>query len=112
MPLVAAIRLIRCVITACTVAICFPGCSTPLKMSDDYLASIGLSEGIAYWSAEQKLASEGYQCFVSGAKRENFDCTKTKGFFPTCILRVDFKVDDQNAISTLRVADPVCIGTP
>jgi hypothetical protein len=106
------IRFTRCVITVCTVAICFSGCSAPLKMSPDHLASIGLSEGATYWSAEQKLASEGYQCIVSGAKRENFDCTKTKGFFPTCILRIDFKVDDQNVISNVRVADPACIGTP
>jgi hypothetical protein len=99
-------------ITACTLAICLMGCSTPSKMSPDHLASIGVSEGTPYWSAEQKLASEGYQCYVSGAKRENFDCTKTKGFFPTCLLRIDFKVDDKNLVSDLRVRDPACIGTP
>jgi hypothetical protein len=98
-------------ITVCTVAICVSGCGAPWKMSPDYLASIGVREGARYWVAEQKLASEGYRCYVSGAKRENFDCTKTKGIFPSCILRVAFEVDDKNLISTLRVADPACIGT-
>ena len=81
-------------------------------MTPEHLASIGFGEGIPYWTAQQKLASEGYQCFVSGAKREHFDCTKEKGFFPSCVLRVEFKADDQNAVSNVRVADPACIGTP
>lgn len=81
-------------------------------MSPDHIVSIGLGDGTTYWLVEQKLVNEGYQCFVTGAKRENFDCTKTKGFFPTCLLRVEFKVDDQNLISHVRVADPACIGTP
>jgi hypothetical protein len=99
-------------VTACTLAIFLPGCSTPSKMSPDHLASIGVGEGAMYWTAEQKLAVEGYQCYVSGAKRENFDCTKTAGVFPACILRIDFKADDKNLVSDLRVKDPVCIGTP
>lgn len=59
---------------------CTQGCSTPIKMSADQLASIGVTEGASYWQAEQKLMGEGYQCFASGAKRENVDCTKTQGF--------------------------------
>ena len=106
------LKFTRSVITACTAAICLSGCSTSSKMTPEHLASIGFSEGIPYWTAQQKLASEGYQCFVSGAKREHFDCTKEKGFFPSCILRVEFSADDQNAISHVRVADPACIGTP
>jgi hypothetical protein len=81
-------------------------------MSSEQLASIGVNVGAVYWDAEQKLASKGYQCYVTGAKRENFDCTKMEGFFPSCVLRIDFKVDDANAISNLRIAEPACIGTP
>jgi len=106
------IRFRRSVLKSLVLAVFISGCSTPLKMSAEQLASIGLSVGTSYWSAEQKLASKGYQCFVSGAKRENFDCTKEVGIFPSCILRIEFKVDDSNAISSLRVAEPACIGTP
>ena len=88
------------------------GCGTPQKMSADQLAAIGVTTGNTYWSVEQKLASSGYQCFVSGAKRENFDCTKSEGFFPSCLLRISFKVDESNAVSSLHVAEPACIGTP
>jgi hypothetical protein len=88
------------------------GCSTPQKLSTDQLTSIGVSTGNTYWSIEQKLASNGYQCFVSGAKRENFDCTKKEGFFPSCLLRIQFTVDESNAVSSLRVAEPACAGTP
>jgi hypothetical protein len=95
-----------------TVAICISGCGTQAKMSPDHLASIGITEGTTYWEAEQKLAGEGYQCFVTGAKRENFDCTKTMGFFPTCLLRVAFVADDNNLVSHIRVANPACMGTP
>jgi hypothetical protein len=105
-------NIARCVMKICTVAFCVSGCSTPVKMSSDHLASIGLGVGATYWSAEQKLASEGYHCYVSGAKRENFDCTKMTGFFPTCTLRIEFKVDEQNVISTMRIAEPACVGTP
>jgi hypothetical protein len=94
------------------VAIGMSGCGIPLKMSPEHLASIGVKEGATYWEAVQKLTGEGYQCFGSGAKRENFDCTKTQGFFPTCLLRVEFIVDDKNLISHVRAANPACIGTP
>ena len=100
------------VLAVCVAALFVSGCSTPPKLSTEQLASIGVSAGTTYWSAEQKLASKGYQCFVSGAKRENFDCTKSEGFFPSCILRIEFKVDDSNAISSVRVAEPACMGTP
>lgn len=106
------IRFVQSAIAACTAAACMAGCSAPAKLSPEHLDAIGVREGASYWVAQQKLAREGYQCFVTGAKRENFDCTKTEGFFPTCVLRVEFKVNDENAISKVRVADPACIGTP
>jgi hypothetical protein len=95
-----------------TVAMGLPGCSTSANASHADLASIGVIEGAMYWEAEQKLASGGYRCFVTGAKRENFDCTKTVGFFPTCLLRVTFVGDDKNLVAHLRVAQPACMGTP
>jgi len=88
------------------------GCSTPQKMSDARLESIGIRTGTAHWVATSRLYQEGYVCFVSGAKRENFDCSKTTGFFPTCILHIDFAVDDQNKITTVAAHDPACLGTP
>lgn len=88
------------------------GCSTPENISAERLAAIGVMEGTTYWEAQQKLAQEGYRCFVSGAKRENIDCTKTTGFFPTCVLRVTFIADDKNLVSTLRAPHPACMGTP
>ena len=105
-------QLGRRLIAVCIGSLCLSGCSTPLRKSDEQFASIGVKEGVTYWSAQEKLAREGYRCFVTGEKRENFDCTKTVGFFPTCVMRVDFKASDTNLVSDLRVADPACIGTP
>lgn len=65
-----------------------------------------------YWNAEQRLMQEGYSCYVSGAKRENFDCTKRIGFLVTCIHRVTFEASDKNLVSNLRSVGPACIGTP
>src|SRR6185369_14610954 len=90
----------------------FPGCSTAPKMSDARLESLGIRAGAAHWDATPQLFEEGYVCFVSGAKREHFDCSKTSGVFPTCILRVRFTVDDQNKISAVSVPEPACLGTP
>jgi hypothetical protein len=96
----------------CALAACVAGCSTPVKISPERLSLLGVRVGAPYWAGQQKLASEGYRCYVSGAKRENFDCTKQQGYFPTCLLRVQFVVDDRNMISALRVADPACVGAP
>jgi len=49
---------------------------------------------------------------VTGVERQDFDCTKTVGFFPTRLLRVDFTVDDQKAIAKIDVPEPACVGTP
>jgi hypothetical protein len=87
-------------------------CSTPTKLSTAELESIGLHEGAKYWEVEQRLAQRGYGCYVSGAKRENFDCTRSEGVFPTCLLRIVFIVDDKNLVSNLAVRDPACFGTP
>lgn len=87
-------------------------CSTPAKLAPEQLVRLGITEGAIYWQAEQKLAQEGYRLYVSGAKRENFDFTKQTGAFPTCLLRIQFTVDDDNKVRDLRVKDPVCIGTP
>ncbi|MBV8665368.1 MAG: hypothetical protein JO269_02685 [Burkholderiaceae bacterium] len=107
-----AINFLTGLFAVCATALAVTGCGTPPKMSDEQLASLGVKSGAMYWDAEQKLASQGYQCHVAGARREKFDCTQTKGFFPTCILRIDFTVEDSNLISNLRVAEPVCVGTP
>jgi hypothetical protein len=89
-----------------------PGCSTPSKMSFADLDYIGVRNGARYWEAQGRLMQKGYKCYVSGAMRENFDCSRTMGFFPTCSLRISFTVDDKNLVSGLAVGDPVCIGTP
>lgn len=88
------------------------GCSTPVNITADRLAALGVVDGAMYWEAQQKLAQEGYRCFVNGAKRENFDCTRTVGFFPTCVMRVTFVADDRNLVSRLNVPHPACMGTP
>ena len=88
------------------------GCSTTQKLSDAQRESLGIRAGATHWEVTPQLFKEGYVCYVSGAKRENFDCSKQTGFFPTCILRVRFTVDDQNKISALSVPEPACIGTP
>jgi hypothetical protein len=87
-------------------------CGTPSKLSYAELGSSGVRDGAAYWDAEQGLAQRGYSCYVSGAKRENFDCTRSPGTWPTCVLRVSFVVDDENLVSRLAVSDPACVGTP
>ncbi len=88
------------------------GCGTAQKISNARLESLGITPGAAHWEATSRLSNEGYACFVAGAKRENFDCSKTVGFFPTCLLRVRFIVDDENKISSISVPDPACLGTP
>ena len=88
------------------------GCATPTKLGPSELDAMGVREGAVYWEVEQRLASAGYACFVHGAKRESFDCMKTSGVFPSCLLRVEFVADDQNRVSGLSVRDPACIGTP
>lgn len=88
------------------------GCSTPTKMSPAELESIGVHNGARYWEAQQKLFQQGYSCYVSGAMRENFDCTRTAGAFPTCLLHITYLVDDKNLVSMLTVKDPACKGTP
>jgi hypothetical protein len=102
----------RDAIAVCTLAACLAACSTPVKMSPGHLASLGVTEGTEYRSAEQKLAGEGYECHATGAKKENVDCAKTTGFLITCILRVRFTLDDRNRISDPLVPEPACIGTP
>jgi hypothetical protein len=105
-------RITRLGCAVCTVAILLSGCSSPPKLSPGQLASLGVKEGAMYWDAEQKLMQAGYSCYVSGAKRESFDCTKNTGFFPSCIHRVQFEANDQNLVSNLRIVGPACIGTP
>ena len=103
---------LRCGVTVAIIGSPLLGCSTPSNISAERLAAIGVTDGATYWEAQQKLAQEGYRCFVSGAKRENFDCTKTTGFFPTCVLRVTFIADDKNLVSTLSAPRAACMGTP
>ena len=88
------------------------GCATMQKMSDAQLDSLGVRAGVPHGEATSRLFREGYVCSVSGAKRENFDCSKTHGILITCVLRVRFAVDDQNKISAVNVPEPACLGTP
>lgn len=88
------------------------GCYMPAKLTPEKLSALGVREGAEYRRAQQNLMKEGYSPYVTGAKQENFDFTRQTGFFPTCILRIQFTVNDQHLISNLRVADPACIGTP
>ena len=104
-------RALPC-LAGCLAASLLAACSTPSKPTSSELAALGVREGVVYWEAEQKLAQAGYHCFVSGDRRDDFDCTKEAGFFPSCTLRVHFKADQQNRVDNLRIADPACIGTP
>lgn len=88
------------------------GCTTAGQLSSAELASADVRAGALYWRAEQGLAQRGYSCYVSGASRENFDCTKSVGFWPTCILRITYVVDDRNLVANLVVHEPSCLGTP
>lgn len=105
-------RVFRVGLIVLVVGVPLSACRAPSNLTSERLVSLGVREGAMYWHAEQKLAQEGYSCYVSGASRENFDCTKNAGFFPSCVLRIQFKANDQNLVSNLRVADPACIGTP
>ena len=87
-------------------------CSTPQNVTYAQLESRGVRVGSKHWDATHELQLEGYLCNVSGAKREHFDCTKTAGFLPTCLLRVTFEVDESNFIASLGILPPACIGTP
>jgi len=87
-------------------------CSSPQKLSEAQLAERGLGPGTPHWEATAQLRRLGYACSVSGPTRAQFDCSRTTGLLITCVLRVTFTVDDQNLISTLRVSEPACLGTP
>lgn len=103
---------IHTLIASFAIALGLLGCSTPKKISDTELESIGVRNGVKYWEAQQKLAQRGYSCYVSGAKRESFDCTRSAGTFPTCVLRITFVADDMNLVSSLAVREPACMGAP
>jgi hypothetical protein len=105
-------RWIQTLIASLVIVFGLLGCSTPKKLGDAELESIGVRNGIKYWEAQQKLAQRGYSCYVNGTKRESFDCTKSEGAFPTCVLRITFVADDMNLVSSLAVSDPACMGTP
>lgn len=94
------------------VGIGLAGCAAPSKLSSAELESVGVREGVAYWKAEQGLSQRGYSCYVSGASRENFDCTELAGTWPSCVLRVTFVADDKNLVTSLAVSEPACLGTP
>jgi hypothetical protein len=102
----------RSLLATSLVALVLSGCSAPKALSSGDLEALGVHDGVMYWIAEQKLAQSGYSCYVSGANRENFDCTRNTGFLPTCILRIVFQSDDRNLVSNLRARDPACLGTP
>jgi hypothetical protein len=88
------------------------GCSTPQALSPAQLAYLGVREGVPHWEATSALFRQGNACFGSGVKRDDFECTKTVGGFPTCVLRVGFTVGDQNTLVSTRIAEPACMGTP
>jgi hypothetical protein len=114
MPMIVALSfkpLLRCVAGAAVLAL-VAGCATPQKVSVAELDSFGVRTGSPHWEATSRLAREGYACFVSGAKRENFDCTKSSGLFISCISRIRFTVDDENKIAAISVPQPACMGTP
>jgi hypothetical protein len=102
----------KTVILIALIATLTAGCVSPKRLSDAQLSSLGVRNGVSYWEATSPLARQGYTCSVSGRVRENFDCTKTKGFIPTCQLRIRFSVDEDNKVVGLRASEPACIGTP
>ena len=97
---------------SCAIAVCLTACSTPTKLSSAELDRMGVRESAPYWMVQQALAQQGYQCYVSGQKRENFDCSSTFSGLRTCVLRISFVANSENKVSALRVAEPACIGTP
>jgi hypothetical protein len=104
--------LLLCRVSILTTVTILSACSIPQKMNDTQLQSRGIRVGTQYWLATSLLSQDGYNCSVSGTKRERFDCTKNTGFFPTCILRIEFNVDDENKISEIGVREPACLGIP
>ena len=102
----------KTIVPTALVAIMAVGCASPKNLSNAELASIGVRNGVPHWEATSLLASQDYACSVSGRVRENFDCTRNVGFMPTCLLRIQFSVDEDNKVVGLRVSDPACIGTP
>ncbi len=105
-------RWSQAIMASAAILLGLQGCSIPTKISDAELESMGVRNGVKYWEAQQKLTRRGYSCFVIGAKRERFDCTRYAGTFPKCLLRIEFVADDMNLLSGLTVRDPACMGTP
>lgn len=108
----SARRWIPVLVAGLAIGLGLPGCGTAKKLSEAELEAIGVRNGVRYWEAQGKLGQRGYRCYVTGAKRENFNCTRTEGVFPTCVLRITFVADDRNLVSNLTVKDPACVGTP
>ena len=107
-----AFRRMLPLIAGIAVGIGLAGCAAPAKLSPAELKLVGVREGGAYWEAEHGLSQRGYSCYVSGANRENFDCTKSAGIWPSCILHISFVANDKNLVTNLAVRDPACLGTP
>lgn len=85
-------------------------CATPARLTPDELQRLGVRVGAPHWEVTGPLHREGYACFVSGERREQFDCTKTSGFLPTCVWRIRFTVNDRQAVDTIASPPPACTG--
>lgn len=88
------------------------GCASPRNLLPEQLNALGVRNGAKYWDAESALNQSGYSCFVTGDQRQNFDCSRQAGVFPTCMLRVTFVVNNLNEVSALRAPEAACIGAP
>lgn len=87
-------------------------CATSKPLTNTDLDEFGVKPGMRYAEAVRILALRGYQCDAVGTRRENPGCSKQKGFFPTCVLRVNFTVNDANAVEHIQVPQAACMGTP
>lgn len=84
--------------------------SQPLSSAE--LQAMAIVEGGDPAAVVAALQERGYRCTQSGPQREFYDCVKTSGFMPTCVLRVEFKLDQAGRLKQVRVPAAACIGTP
>jgi hypothetical protein len=96
---------------ALTALLC--SCASLPAPTPEHLDAIGVKNGANALDALSNLGHEGFQCQASGAKHENFDCSRMEPAYlglSTCIVRLNFSASDSNLVEKLFVRNVACAG--
>lgn len=85
-------------------------CASPIPLTPDDLRTLGVTRGAPSEPAIAAMARVGFLCDVSGARREQVDCTRMTVRLSSCIERIRFTVTSRQEIETIHTPAPVCTG--